>query len=128
MVDESIEGLPRRVHRAAELLAEEIAAIIVSELLDPRIRFTTVTRVVPSGDLRSARVYLSVYADETARRQTLRAVEHARGYIQSLLSQRLRMKFTPRLFFVLDHSVEHSDRVSRILRELNAEESAGDAV
>jgi len=126
MGDEIIQHLPLRLRRVAELLQQEISLIIINELGDPRIHFCTVTRVVPASDLRSARVFLSVYGDEEARRETLNALEHARGYIQHLVAERVRLKFTPRLFFVHDNAVGHADRVAKILRELEEERRSHD--
>lgn len=126
MADEIIQHLPMRLRRVAELLQQEISRIVISELGDPRIHFCTVTRVLPSPDLRSARVYLSVYGDEDMQRETFEALDHARGYIQRLVATRIRLKFTPRLFFVRDRAVGHADRVAKILRELEEERSTYD--
>jgi len=123
MADEIIQHLPRRLRRVAELLQQEISMIIIKELRDPRIHFCTVTRVVPSSDLRSAQVHLSVYGDEVARKETMCALQRASGYIQRLLTTRIRLKFIPRLYFIHDDAVGHADRVARILRELEEERS-----
>jgi len=126
MADEIIQHLPRRLQRVAELLQQEISMIIIKELRDPRIHFCTVTRVVPSSDLRSAQVHLSVYGDEAAREETMSALRKASGYIQHLLRTRIRLKFIPRLHFVHDDAVGHADRVAKILRELQQERSLYD--
>jgi len=123
MADEIIRHLPRRLQRVAELLQQEISMIIIKELRDPRIHFCTVTRVVPSPDLRSAQVHLSVYGNEAARKETMCALQKASGYIQHLLTMRIRLKFIPRLHFIHDDAVGHADRVAKILRELEQERS-----
>jgi ribosome-binding factor A len=64
-------------------------------------------------------VCVSVYGTKEEQEETIRSLRHASGYIQHLVAVRLRMKFTPVLFFVTDPSIEHSDRISRILKELN---------
>jgi ribosome-binding factor A len=47
----------------------------------------------------------------------LSALQHASSYIQSRLSQTLRLRYTPLLVFFLDHSIEESIRVSHIIDE-----------
>ena len=120
MVDEYLQGMSRRLRRVAELLQREISSII-PQLHDPRIHMCTLTRVLPSADLRSARVCVSVYGTEEQKSQTIIALQHASGYIQRLISERLFMKFTPTLFFVQDKSLEHSDRIARILKSIEEE-------
>lgn len=124
MVDEYLRGMSRRIRRVAELLQREISSII-PELHDPRIHLCTLTRVLPSADLRSARVCVSVYGTEQQKKQTILALQHASGYIQRLIGERLVMKFTPTLFFVQDSSFERSDRIARILKDLEAERREG---
>ncbi|MHC4503843.1 MAG: 30S ribosome-binding factor RbfA [Planctomycetota bacterium] len=60
-----------RRERIARVIREEASRVILYELADPRIGFVTVTKVKVSGDLQSARVFLSVLGDEAdrARRQ-----------------------------------------------------------
>ena len=118
--------MSRRLRRVAELLQREISSII-PQLHDPRIHLCTLTRVLPSADLRSARVCVSVYGTEEQKSQTILALQHASGYIQHLIAERLFMKFTPTLFFVQDDSLEHSDRIARILKDIK-EEREGEVI
>ncbi|MCX7704222.1 MAG: 30S ribosome-binding factor RbfA [Planctomycetota bacterium] len=117
MVDEHLEALSRRVRRVAQLLHREISAIIL-ELKDPRIHFWTLTKVIPAADLRSAKVFVSVYGTKEEQEETLLSLKHASGYIQHLISSRLRMRYTPVLFFVNDPSPAYSDRIGQILKRI----------
>ena len=56
-------GYPRK-RRVDELLKQEIAAVLSTELKDPRIGFATVMAVKSAPDLRTARVYVSVLGSE----------------------------------------------------------------
>ena len=76
--------------------------ILAHEMKDPRLGFATITRVEMSADLKHARVYVSVYGSEKEREACLRALTHARGYIQHRLSPRIRLKYMPDLSFVID--------------------------
>ncbi len=91
---------------------------ILAELKDPRVRDVTVTHVEVSGDMRQAKVYVSVMGDEGAQQLSLRGLESAAGFLQSRLAQRIDTRYTPRLKFVLDQGVKKSIEVSRILREV----------
>ena len=46
----------------------------------------------------------------------LRALEHDRGFYRSLLAERLDLRHTPELRFVIDETVERAMRLEEILR------------
>jgi len=91
---------------------------ILAELKDPRIQDVTVTHVEASGDLRHAKVHVSVMGEEGKQQLSLRGLQHAAGYLQSKVADRLETRYTPRLTFVLDQGVKKSIEVARILREV----------
>jgi ribosome-binding factor A len=101
---------------------------VLSELLsrgtvhDPGIGFITLTRVKVSPDLQMARVYYTTLGDESARRETAKALERATGFLRRHVGERLELRRVPELKFQFDESVMHQDRVEQILRDLHAEE------
>jgi len=115
----------RRHQRVAEILKQEVSRIVLEELNDPRLGFMTVTKVEPSPDLRSARVFVSILGDQTQQDLTLRALKRAAGFVQHGIAGRLDLKYTPVLRFVNDDSIKKSVRLSRVIREA-LEESGGE--
>jgi ribosome-binding factor A len=108
----------RRVEKAAEAVREVVSWAILTELNDPRVKDVTVTYVEVSGDMRQAKVHVSIMGDETKQNLCLRGLQHAAGFLQSKLSSRIDTRYTPRIEFVLDQGVKKSIEVSRILREV----------
>jgi len=108
----------RRVLKAAEAVREVVSWAILTELRDPRVRDVTVTRVEMSGDLRQAKVYVSIMGVQTKQELSLRGLQSASGFLQSKLSDRIDTRYTPRIEFVLDQGVKHSIEISRILKEV----------
>lgn len=100
-----------------------VSEVIPLRLSDPRIQgLISVTRVEPSPDLRSARVYLSILGvDEKQQALSLQGIRHAHGYIQSYLAEQLTMKVCPSLHFELDASLKKGIEITQILDELAAE-------
>lgn len=119
----------RRALKVAEAIREVVSTAILIELKDPRIQGVTVTHVEASGDLRYAKVHVSVMGNDTAQQLTLRGLQNAAGYLQSKVGDRLELRYTPRLTFILDQGVKKSIEVARILREVlpPPEEPPGDA-
>jgi len=106
-----------RRERLACRIMQAVSSILLHELQDPRLGFTTVTGVELSSDLRNAKVRLSVLGDEKEQTVTMNAVRHARGYIQKLLGEELSVRYVPHLTFEADDSVKRSVNISRALRE-----------
>ena len=113
----------RRVAKAAEAIRESVSMTILLGLRDPRVKTVTVLRAEVSGDLRAAKVYVSVMGDAKTQSLTMHGLESARGFIQAKVADRLQTKNTPVLKFVLDPGVKYSAETSQTLREVMPESS-----
>jgi ribosome-binding factor A len=69
--------------------------------------------------MRRAVVRVSVLGDESQRLGALEAMQHARGFLRTELSHRLRTRVTPELVFELDRGAEHSQKISDLLESLH---------
>ncbi len=108
----------RRVLKVAEAVREVVSMAILADIKDPRVRDVTVTYVEVTGDLRGAKVHVSVMGDDRKQHLSLRGLQSAAGFLQSKIAKRIETRYTPRLEFVLDQGVKHSIEVSRILKEV----------
>jgi ribosome-binding factor A len=108
----------RRLEKAAEAIRSVVGMAILADLNDPRIRDVTVTRVEVSADLRHAKVHVSVMGDETHQRLSLRGLQSAAGFLQAKIAERIEIRYTPRLTFLLDQGVKRSLEVAQILSKV----------
>jgi ribosome-binding factor A len=108
-------------------LAEAFFKVFQSDGLD--LAAITVVRVETARNLRNATVYLSIRGYEHARGTILHKITRRHGELQRLINRDLTLKYTPRLTFRLDLSVEKGDHVLDVLAHLDlpADESADDA-
>ena len=113
----------RRVLRAAEAIREVVSTAILLELQDPRIQDVTVTFVEVAGDMRTAKVHVSIMSDEKQQELTLHGLRSAAGYLQQQIGDRIDTRYIPRLTFVLDQGVKHSLEISRILQDVLSPET-----
>jgi ribosome-binding factor A len=114
----------RRVEKAAEAIRGVVSMAILAELKDPRIRDVTVTYVEVSPDLRHAKVHVSVMGDETRQNLSLRGLQSAAGFLQSKIAERIEIRYTPKLIFLLDQGVKRSIAVAQILQQVLPPEKA----
>ena len=110
-------GVRIRPERVAEQLRMDVADILQHELKDPRLGLVTCTRVDLTGDLRHAKLYVSVLGEESAKKSSMEALESATGYVRRQLSKRLGLRVSPEIVFVFDPSVEYSIRLEGLIEE-----------
>jgi ribosome-binding factor A len=108
----------RRVEKAAEAIRGVVSMAILAELNDPRVRDVTVTYVEVSADLRHAKIHVSVMGDETHQNLTLRGLQSAAGFLQAKIAERIEIRYTPKLSFLLDQGVKRSIAVAQILQQV----------
>jgi ribosome-binding factor A len=108
----------RRTEKAAEAIREVVSMAILTELNDPRVRDVTVTYVEVSPDLRHAKVHVSVMGDEARQKLTLRGLQSAAGFLQARIAERIEIRYTPKLSFMLDQGVKRSIAVAQILEQV----------
>ena len=77
-----------------------------------------ITHVITSPNLRSARVLVSIRDHKDERERMLNLVRHHRAEMQSLINRNLGLKYTPKLHFELDTSLESGDHVLQLLTEM----------
>jgi ribosome-binding factor A len=112
-----------RHKRVESLLREELSRIIATgRIKDPRLQtIYSVTEVRASKDLKDARVYISVLdsgEEKNSRKSVVDALNHAAGYVQRLVGGVVRLRYTPRLRFLLDDSIRRGVELTHKLEDL----------
>jgi ribosome-binding factor A len=112
-----------RADRLADQIRGQVATLLREELRDPRIGFTTVTRVELTADLQHARIFVSVLGDAAAQERTMEGLASASSYIRRELGSRMRLRRIPELSFVLDHGPEAAIHLQEVIEGLHKRES-----
>jgi ribosome-binding factor A len=111
-----------RTEKVQEFIKQEISQLILTGLKDPRIGFVTVTRVEVTGDLRHAKVLISLMGSAEQKAATLQGLQRALGFMRAEVGKRLQLKMAPDLSLVVDESLDHSVRIQKLLDEIKQEE------
>lgn len=113
----------QRIDRISEEVRREVDAIIREDLNDPRIDGTfSVTRADVTGDLRFAKIYVSVLEDDK-RDGLMEALKNAKGYIRRALGKRMIIRYSPELIFVSDKNIEYGVHIAKVLADVNTAEN-----
>lgn len=105
----------KRSQRVQELLLEEISKLIQHGLKDPRIGFVTVTQIELSDNLKHAKVHVSIMGSEQEKEDSIEGLNSAKGYIRSYLGKNLYLKYIPELYFRLDETADHVEKITKII-------------
>jgi ribosome-binding factor A len=116
--------MTRRSERVSNLIRQEICELLQERINDPRLNtFISVTRVVTSSDLSSARVFVSTLGDNVDKNEVLEGFKSATGYFRRELAKQLTLRHVPELSFQFDDSIEVGNRVLNLIEQVARENS-----
>ncbi len=102
-----------------------VSEAILRELSDPRVNgLLSVTRVSVSPDLREARVYISILSDRPES-TVMSGLVSARGVIQKHVADGMKIRYAPRISFLLDESLKRQAEVLKALDAASGKEQSG---
>lgn len=108
----------RRPRQVADVVREELSRLLRTEVADPALGFATITDVVLSSDLRSARVFVSVLGGEGAFEKSVTVLNRVAPMLRGMVGRNCGLRFAPELRFEEDHSLERGARIEEILSKL----------
>ena len=108
--------MSRRTQRVGDLILREIGTVIRNEIRDPRIGFVTVSRVLVTADLAYADVYVSVMGSEKEQKDSMSGLISSASYLRNHLARNLKTRTVPKLKFILDTTLDHSERINELLK------------
>ena len=108
----------KNVRVNAEVM-RELGNIIRGGIKDPRISpLTSVVAVEVTPDLKFCKAYISVLGDEEAKKDTIKGLKSAEGYIRRQLASSINLRNTPQITFVIDQSIEYGVNMSKRIDEV----------
>ena len=107
-----------RLNRINEEIMRALGALLRT-IKDPRVSgLVSVSRVETTGDLRYAKVYISVLEPEKRGKSVLEGLRSAAGYLRREVGSAVRLRYTPELLFELDTSISRGAHIIDLLTKL----------
>ena len=91
--------------------------IIVKNINLSHLGFITFTNVDVAPDLRSAKVFFSILSGKHSDSKIELELNKKRKAFKKFMSPQLSLKYTPDLRFYLDHSLELSEKINKLLKK-----------
>ncbi len=110
-----------RLDRLNGEMKKNISDIINNKIKDPRVvgKMISVLSVNCAKDLKTAKVYLSIYGEKTDAQKAFEGICHCAGFIRKEMSIYFKdIRTIPQLTFVLDDSMEYSAKIDSILEQI----------
>lgn len=110
-----------RIEKLQELIKQETGKMLLNDIKDPRIGFVTVTDVEMTGDLREAKIFVSIMGGTEQVKSSLEGLNSALGFVRREIGKRIRLRFTPEISFALDTSLDYGDHIQKLLLQVEGD-------
>ena len=110
-----------RSDKISDLLRKEISLIINKETKDPRLQKLNITAVKVSDDIGIATVFYTMIGESIEKEKSSidkKVLKKFSGMVRSKLSKTMQIRRVPVIQFKFDESVEYSDNIENLLRNL----------
>lgn len=107
-----------RTNRIAEEMKKEISNILQNDIKDPRLpKLVSIMAVNVTRDLRYAKVFVSVLGKEEEKKEALKGLKSAAGFIRREVGHRMDIRYSPELLFEIDSSIERGVYMSKLIND-----------
>lgn len=110
--------MKHRLERVCEVIKRELSEIIVRDLTFKNV-LVTVQEVDITPDLKQAHVFVSMLGADADKNAAMAQLHDNRKILQSALSKRIVLKYTPQLHFEFDTALERGTRVIDLLSKID---------
>ncbi len=115
-----------RGERLAGEFQKEISSIISGKL---RAKFPGLSAIISvtaadvAPDLKSAKIYVSIYDTDKAKAQnSFATIKENAGFIRHELAQVMHIRTVPELRFIEDTSMEYGEKIDKILSDIGTDD------
>ena len=121
MADKIGRPISQRQLRVGEMIKQSLSMIFLkNEAKVPKLETNTitVTEVRMSQDLKIAKAYVLPLGGKDADESVEKLKEYS-FLVRKILSQKIMMKFLPKLLFKKDESFEYAEKIENLIKQTN---------
>jgi ribosome-binding factor A len=106
-----------RIKKVNEMIKKALADILLKDISFKKQVLVTISRVDVSSDLKNAKVWISVYPF-LQKGYVINLLRKKRAFIQKLLGEMIKIKFTPKLDFMIDPAQEEAEKINELFEQI----------
>lgn len=108
-----------RVRRVEQLVRRIVSEKLIKDIGVYKVERVTVTDVEMSPDLRHAKIFFSILADDEEEKQEIfLALKKTKSEVRYILGQEIDLRFVPELQFELDETAEKAARIEELINQI----------
>jgi ribosome-binding factor A len=105
--------MSHRIKRFTSTLKHCLGDILLNEIDNPQLQFLSISEILVSPDLKTAKVFISVPGNDVD--QLITKLTKAKGFIKKKLPQKMALKYVPELIFLKDPGFELDQKMSKLI-------------
>lgn len=109
-----------RGRRLSELLQRELSQLLQRQIRNPDLGLVTVTKVMATSDLYSAKVYVTFLNEQISTKHCIEALNKLVPYLRGLLAANVNLRVTPQLKFHFDETLARGNHLLGLINESTA--------
>ena len=110
----------KRGFKIADHIRKTVSEVLRAKVRDPRVKTVTITDVEVTYDITIAKIFYSVYPwSENNLKDANVGLHSAKKFIRMQLGKELTCYRIPELTFKLDTSLDHGDRINKLLTRVS---------
>ena len=121
MADKLGKPMSQRQLRVGEMVKQALSMIFIrneAKLPNLETNTITVTEVRMSQDLKIAKAYVLPLGGKDAE-ESIKVLKEYSFLVRKILSQKIVMKFLPKLLFRKDESFEYAEKIENLIKQTN---------
>ena len=107
-----------RMQRVQELVKRALSEILRREMSISELGLASINDVEVASDTQAATVYVGLIGTKEQQKRAMAFLGKETKHIQGMLAKAVVLRYTPKLLFIHDDSIERGNRVLSIMEEI----------
>jgi len=109
--------------RINEEIKKDVSNTIQNKIKDPRLSaMVSVTKVDTTKDLSYTKIYVSIFGNELAKKETIQALKSSTGLIRKEIGIHVKLRHVPQVIIEVDETIERAIHLETLFHQIKAKD------
>jgi len=109
--------------RINEEIKKDVSNTIQNKIKDPRLSaMVSVTKVDTTKDLSYTKIYVSIFGNELAKKETIQALKSSTGLIRKEIGIHVKLRHVPQVIIEIDETIERAIHLETLFHQIKAKD------
>ncbi|MBU3110789.1 30S ribosome-binding factor RbfA [Clostridium lacusfryxellense] len=105
--------------RINEEIKKDVSNTIQNKIKDPRLSaMVSVTKVDTTKDLSYTKIYVSIFGNELAKKESIQALKSSTGLIRKELGAHVKLRHVPQIIIEVDETIERAIHLETLFHQI----------